>query len=276
MDLVKASYPIQTEFGCHQSTADNIGSSIAVRFGLVPDPTRRYVPPAKEEIEKYRDVEYPKWISDVEQYLSILPHSLQSMHCSCRIRLLLSNIGSVPADNVVFDLTLYDGFRFTEPDWAKAYKTPSHPIIPRPPKAPEGKWKTLLQHPRQALIEAMGRRSEPLSSIASLLPTPNLPPPRERNAFYWKDGRPYTDVDTWSYECDEFRHKVDPEEFPAVIIMADEKECSKGVLKANVTARNLSTPFEKIVPITINWVDKEIFPVAKQCILCPLASAGSS
>jgi hypothetical protein len=76
-------------------------------------------------------------------------------------------------------------------------------------------------------------------------------PLRDANAFYYKRGRPMMPQDTFSLECDQWRHEDGEMTFPVDIHLKGDEDKVEGMLEFRIQARNLSKSAEKRVPVRI-------------------------
>ena len=73
-------------------------------------------------------------------------------------------------------------------------------------------------------------------------------------------------METWIFECEEFRHKVDDESFLVNIFVPPGKNLVKGALQCRVTAKNLPLPYLYTLPITISFDKKESIEIARRIL----------
>jgi hypothetical protein len=67
---------------------------------------------------------------------------------------------------------------------------------------------------------------------------------KDKNTFYWKDGRPKENIVSWRFKCEEFRHKLDSEDF--IFYLVFDEDIEKMVFQVIVSASNMSSPIKTI------------------------------
>jgi hypothetical protein len=91
---------------------------------------------------------------------------------------------------------------------------------------------------------------------AALLRGPHIPKRRDAHAFYWLKTPHRNHVERWQLECDEFRHRMEPEIFDIGLTgHVNNNQPRRGALRVTLFARNLRHPFEKVFPIRLDRVD---------------------
>ncbi len=201
-----------------------------------------YRPPSKEEIRKYTETLYPGWVEEVRKKLIEIPTYLNEMN-ALDVILSLENKGNVPAEAVLLRIDISKNLELHLPSNSNDASDENCWKLPIPPKAPRGSY--LNFHGSLGKV-----RWDSVENIAPFLSPKNHT--RDRNAFYWKNGRPSVITDYWEMECEEFRHKMGPENISLRIIVAKNKP-GGGALKCTVSARNLPVPETLSIPIKITY-----------------------
>ncbi len=256
VEEIKARSPLKTNFDDQKEKAaspiDNIFKShTASVMGLI----REYKAPTEEEIKFYTETEYPIWLEGVETKLKKIPKQLSLSHKYIDIRFELVNNGAVPAENLVVEFESVGGFVFMQTEQKEDILGKTNHEIPKPPSPPEGKWITK----RSPIMDMLNGPGSSLSAIRSVdTHFPELHDlhihnkNRDRHRFYWKQGKQKVFSNKWIFECEEFRHKVEREVFELTIYVPSE-EITNGGINCLVTAKNLPVPYEKFIPISVNY-----------------------
>lgn len=106
-----------------------------------------------------------------------------------------------------------------------------------------------------ARIEAALPRSPP-ESLDFLPPQP--PPPRDRHEFYWKDEKPREPISRWRFECEEFRHHGEHEDFQVHLLVPSDYSRESGALRFRVTAENAPERLEVTQRYSISYEQADI------------------
>ncbi|MFQ5962657.1 MAG: PIN domain-containing protein [Candidatus Scalinduaceae bacterium] len=261
LNEVKRRYPMKTHFSDKppESIVNQLTGLAAVHsvFGY----KRKFIPPTAEKIEKYQNEEYPAWIEKVRKYLLSLPEKFEESTRSLSFSIKVNNNGNVPAENTIVEFKAFGGifFKPSSNDDESNEKNDAL-IFPSPPKPPEGRWIT-QRSPIFDTMEAFraftkGHISPVYGPILKDIPL--IPKERDRNAFYWKNGKPRTPVRSWIFECEEFRHKIETESFDlTVLIPLSEKDILRGTVECSVSAKNLPKPINFYINLDITYVEGE-------------------
>lgn len=268
-ELVTAAqvkYPIVTEFGNTEippRPSPPPGQEAILRL---LGAQHQFVHPNEQEITKYLKEDYPKWKEKVEEFFRLLPSRLETPHRCFGLSLVLANTGTTPAENVIVEVKALGGFLLKPPTNKGNKKEDSKKAgcFPSPPSAPKGHWVQVESSYSSILksLDLMGKANW----ASPHLPNLNSPPERDRHAFYWKPNRPSSYMETWIFECEEFRHKVDDESFLVNIFVPPGKNLVKGALQCRVTAKNLPLPYLYTLPITISFDKKESIEIARRIL----------
>jgi hypothetical protein len=222
-------HPLQTDFERNLTSLDR-----AIH------PLEKYYPPSEETTKRYKDL-YNKWTTDIRNMISEYADIHNKIADMIPFRLFISNIGNVPAKELFVDFAVLSGGLLVCPDFQEDLDHLERKAYPTPPKPPGGRWKSIF-HSSFSAIAATNAFSH-FSDYPPVLPKILLPEKHDRYGFYWKGGKPKENVNTWRFECDEFRHKTDPEEF--IYSLLFEQNSDKLVFCVFISASNLSNPVEK-------------------------------
>jgi hypothetical protein len=266
---VQTTHPMVTKFdepkGTPPSSEAGLGAIYQKFYGL----THRYQPPREEEIREYKEVKYPQWLEEVEKLFKSLPSRIEFLDRQIELSISISNKGNAPAENVVMELTALGGF-VLDAFFHRSNKDDrqSSSEFPVPPLPPKGKW--IRNHdPYASLIGSFQRIDQfikPLHDLPGPFFLPEKTKSRDKNAFYWKHGKPSKYEESWTLECEEFRHLMGPEIFKIIIFVPPKEKIESGALKCRVTAKNLPTPVEYTLPIKITYVQKDVINEAQSIL----------
>lgn len=237
METIKTKFPLTTDFNYKPNT---VPKSIAISDVL------KFLQPKKEQIGKYTNEDYPKWLEEISRLLTDLNTRLDLKFRNIRFFISISNLGNVPAENLIVDFILYKGLLIPPPsEFLDEKETPQNISLafPNPPAAPKGAWST------------RGISTFPFSQFQSprLFSPPFIKLNQEHNkyAFYWKPNRPITKTNKWRLECEEFRHQIQAKRFEVSVHFPPEFIDIKTALEIIVTAKNLPKPEKCVLPIEI-------------------------
>lgn len=221
-------------------------------------PQKKYIPPSEQEIEKYLKEDCPKWTLSLKKYIKNIPVFYEDKSRKIPVAFSLENYGNVPADNALIEFKAHGGILFLRKD-EDDEKTEQEVItsFPMPPTPPIGKREMI----HNSFLDSLG-------SLASLNRLSAFPfedrflsknvdlfreKEKDRNSFYYKTGKYGPPADSIIFQCEEFRHKIDPEIFhlhivvpPSVISGSD--QC----VSATFSSKNLHEPVKHLIKIHIS------------------------
>ena len=233
-----------------------------------------YTPAPTDAITKYTQQDYPQWAKDCENVLSNLHNALRSQDGQPSFTFSVSNEGSRPGNDAIVLISALGNFKICPPayvdkDLEEEPKPPKELALPRPPRPPKGRWKSVVPQlgDLNNTLLGIGALAElwniPIKGLNFDLPylrtIPTTPYRRDPNGFYYKPGRPAEPQESFTLECEQWRHQSGPEPFAAELFFDDDTESIRGALRCEVHAENLSTPTEATLPVrvTINRVDTQ-------------------
>lgn len=265
--IVMDRFPMATEFG--QSAPMNS----ALKYASI-DPfnlagiQRRYKPASEEEIRKYAEESYPEWVENVKDFFKPLPSRLEAPTRDYRFSVSISNSGYSPAENVLVQFNL-SGDLFLMPIDDKEKPSEANPLeIPKPPKPPTGQWVRSMT-PFESMAEMTRALSiQTASPLDRFLPDLKhyQQPKHDKNAFYWKPHRPTKPMKEWVFECDEFRHKTEQEDFVISIRVPANYRPGNALFECRVSARNLHDPVISSLPVRVSYEDQDSFAAAQRYV----------
>ena len=232
IDLLIKKYPKQTDFDI---TENGLNKGI---YKIIY-PMHSYYPPNDDEINSYNTA-YHKWEKDIyrlffnyadkqNEYAKIFPFCIT-----------LKNDGNISAEDLLLEFKILTGGQLIFPDFDDKVLTERW-VYPTPPKPPQGKWKNSIFSSMEKFA-TFNTFSHELAIPPITLRDMILPKNRDKNAFYWKDGKPEKNVSSWRFECEEFRHKLDNEYFSYYLVFDDNSD--KIVFQITVSASNMSSPIK--------------------------------
>lgn len=258
--LLKREFPLESDFGS-RSPAEKYGTTVADRvLGL----RYSYIPASDEQIAKYSEEEYPRWISECEDYLSSLHETLQNQIEHPWFTFAVVNEGNRPGHDALINLIAEGELRICAPPYQDDAEEEDNKIeigLPDPPQPPRGRWSpkstslrgfnralSVLANPRSGVNRLLYPGLEP-SSLLSSLDRDNR---RDPNAFYYKPNRPTTPKQSFSLECEQWRHGTEENHFSGQLFFDLDKQRIGGTLVCEVHAENLSSPVRIGVPAEIS------------------------
>ena len=225
---------------------------------------RKYIPPTDKEITKYQNEEYPNWIEEIKKNLSTLHEKLESPTRYASFFIKISNTGNVPAENIIVKFKALKGILFSPIQKETDADERGNVNFPSPPKPPKGHWMTRYN----SIANRVNFLKSNFDTIKghTELKIPPGPIRRDPNEFYWKNGRPKEPVTYWAFECEEFRHKSDPEPFDIGVLIPPDNDIGNGVIECSISARNLRDPLKYYFHLSITHTKGDTFSEAMNLI----------
>jgi hypothetical protein len=277
MDQVKERFPIASDFGLREPTERPV-SGLVGGFQIMKEV---FTPATEDEIAAYREVSYPKWIEGCERTLRDLHKIIESGEDVPAIWFAVVNEGNRPARGALITVEAKGDFAVLSTEAEEDEKdgeneengTDNEPLELRsPPRPPVGIWRPnpimSALDSISAIQRAVGAYAHPqlpnfASRIASL---PHYNPRRDPNRLYWKPHRPLEPTLTFSLECEQWRHGVEPELFGVEIHFKKERDSLAGALECRIHAENLTDPAVMLVPIRIRILQKGVYDTAEALV----------
>ncbi len=224
------------------------------------------VPPSRGDIDEYNR-HLVDWRRDCQAKLSGLHLALQQ---SSRpfLRFAIANEGTRPGSGTLVDISGKGGFRVypqSEDDQE------GNLLLPRPPLRPRGRQKSSLI----GFNEGISR--SPILTPRSADIVPPTTHRRDPNGFYYKPTRPTGPVESYSLECEQWRHGTGDHFFDVEICVDGRGDEVSGAIACVVHAENLTTPCKKLVQVNIKVKRENSKDYASALVLNllqPQASAG--
>jgi hypothetical protein len=246
---LKDLWPICEDFGPleEKKPSEFTSSTQALRFALSP----YFVPASQRDIARYRDRDYPEWLSDCLGIFSQLHAALQQQAARPTLRFPAANVGTRPGTDALVDIAAKGNFKVSPP-WAEIANRPLAAKRPRsrlssPPQPPQGRRETF-----QSMFVGRGGMT-PWSgpSIRPDLLLDSMEYRRDPNRFYYKPERPESPVSSFSLECQQWRHGTDDEYFDIELWFGSADKTVTGIVECVIHAENLSAPIKKVVRINV-------------------------
>ena len=271
MQRLKARFPLATDFGSREPAERPAPPTVANRLFS----TRQvFTPATDEEIEKYRDEDYPRWLERCEETLRAHHRTLQAETPVLGFAFLAENSGTRPAADALVTIEARGGFEIRPPPFDdtdedregedKASGSLESGALPPPPVAPRGRWKnTVGGQPGDVLrtFSLIGRSMQDLSGIANpdphiltrplAIPSFDPPDPRDPNAFHYKPRRPAEPQASFALECAQWRHDNEAATFFGEIHVPTDRDAAEGLLVCRIQAANLSKSVSCRIPVRI-------------------------
>ena len=265
MRTIRNRFPMKTEFSSEQPKEQKPTSLLTWTAAL----KGTYTPPTDEEVRRYQDEEYPRWLRTCESFLSDLHSTLQAQQASPYFELGASNVGSRPAQDVLVRFIAQGDFQiYVEPfhDLEPGGQQDAPTELPKPPVTPAGRWMGPFGN-----LGSLGNRmadfrhsiTTPLPRERPILTAPLIPQPHDPNGFYFKPKRPTDPTDLFSLECEQWRHKTGAEIFDGMICFDLNKDQIDGEIVCEIHAANLSAPLRSVVRVRIRTNKLSTEPVGR-------------
>lgn len=269
LNIAKTKYPLVKDFPSAE-TEQKHDERPATVSGLYPLGIKQhYEAPKEEEITKYIDKDYPAWLEELRNSFRELASKLENPGRQVDISVAISNHGTVPAENVVVEFQVLGNLLLKQPSDTDEERSASLITLPSPPKPPMGRWvrqKSAMESLLETYKWADSFSRPEYNSLLRDIHLSRMPQPRDKHAFYWKSQKPFQPMSSWSFECSEFRHQVEPEEFDIILCVPPGADAESGALQCRVTARNLPRPLNFLLPVRISYEEHNTFKEAQQLL----------
>lgn len=258
-------WPLKTNFDEEVTPNNPYGRMATSNLGLrALGYTTKYEKPSEKEISQYIDTSYPKWIEDQKSFYKNLHSKVGFEERHLTIVYELVNNGTVPAENLVIEFSAFGGLLITSTECRDKLLTKINIELPSAPMAPKGRWvEKKLAFSHLDHLNALGT-ARLKGFVNPIYPIPNIQ--RDINSFYWKEGKKESYSKKISYECQEFRHQVEPEMFELVVFVPSKEKVTKGGISCLVTAKNIPNPVKITFPISVNYIPASTLDVARQLL----------
>ena len=257
MDFLTNRLPMRTNFSAGV-LAEEEGSITAGEWL-----DRRFAtsPPKNEDIAKYRDQDYPRWVKKCRQMLLDVHSEFQRETGQPAFEIVVKNDGTRPGNDSLVNIQAAGNFKICPPPYTGAVEEGPKvelalPHPPRPPKGPQAPdvHNSIAGLSRIAVsTNLLQRTMNPVETEIFQLPPllSTLDQRKDPNQFFYKPNRPSEPGESFTIECEQWRHGMAPEFFVGEIFFdANQKEI-RGALRCEVHAENLSSPAKAQFPVSI-------------------------
>ena len=286
MQRLKARFPLATDFGSREPAERPAPPSVANRFFQ----TRQvFTPATDDEIEKYRDQDYPRWLERCEETLRAHHRTLQAETPVLEFAFLAENSGTRPAADALVTIEARGGFEIRPPPFDDTDEDREGEeevsgglesgALPPPPVAPRGRWTNTVGGQPGALLRGLDRAGRTLQDISVTaypdldilsrpLAHPSLirPDSRDPNAFYYKPSRPAEPQASFALECAQWRHDNEAAPIFGEIHVPTDQDAVEGLLVCHIQAANLSKSVSCRIPVRIAIAHVSAFDSARDMV----------
>ena len=134
--------------------------------------------------------------------------------------------------------------------------------LPPPPRVPRGR--------RNSLSTFLSQLATPVHfnpfPIAPTSLSPIVSQERDPNAFYYKPTPPSSPKESFSLECQQWRHETTDEYFAVDLFVENCPTEATGAVECVVHAENLSTPTKKLIKVNIRLTRASTFDYARALV----------
>ena len=286
MQRLKDGFPLETDFGPREAaerTAKQTG------FNILLGKKEVYTPATEEEIAKYQDEAFPKWLIDCEQMLRNHNRTLQRKIPVLEFSFLAMNRGNRPATDALITLEARGNFQIKPPlaDYqddeqdgeSDDVDNGQSTVLPRPPVAPVGHWRrpigsylrdtlrgldafTRLPHSPSVLAYGTDHMLKyPWYALHSVNHRLVTPIPSITNPASQRIRRPHSLSNATSG-----RHDDVEERFLCEIHVPTDQDNAEGEVGCRIQAANLSKPVSKHMPVRIEITHVSAFESAQKMV----------
>lgn len=265
INRLKIHFPMESDFDREKNVLEKriIGSA----YRNILHAGKVYHSAPEDKIQKYKQEEYPEWIEGCKTILANLDNNLNKNTFGLEFCFDVRNIGTYPGKDVLVNIIAKGDLLIMPEENTESGNTDIElPILPSPPKPPQGKWtvqatqmlgSTILMKTLQDRVSMnMGLKALEINTIPPIYPIRHTDNNRDANQFYWKPIKPFEPARILTYKCDQWRHGGEPEYFRGIVYCKDNDENVSGAIELNIHAENLVEVVEKIIGVEIK-VDKE-------------------
>jgi hypothetical protein len=250
IDRATEKHPLKTDF------TEELKQKPQISLGQLIN--EKYIPPDQTKIDKYKNEEYPKWKNDLKEFFNDHCKTYNQAERFVPCGLTVENIGSRPVDNLIIEISVFNDAVLYQSDIADLVSSRTYPPFPRPPEPPKGFWKQtspLWNNENLAKIIKIDSYANTPLGIPHI---ENLTRVRDKYAFYWLNKPESTDK-IWKFECNEFRHKIEPELFSLNLGINGNLDEGKVNIKVKISGSNLSEPFEVVYKLKFTIKKKNAY-----------------
>ena len=260
-DIIRSltdQFPLVTDHGSHES----VERQITLTTGAVLNVRETYTPPSERQIAEYTKTEYPAWIERCECILRQLHVSLEERSDPIFFLFSSKNEGSRPGKDALVTMMAQGNFLIRPPQIRSDEKEDEtqgdsdHDLsFPSPPKPPKGK---PAKHSSLRALDELNKMYSRIRPIGMSVQSWELPEisslrsrgwKRDPNQFYYKPDRSSEPSESFSLECEQWRHGLDTELFEGELCFDRNAEEIHGALECRIHAENLTIPAKKLIRV---------------------------
>ena len=232
VDLLVKKHPQKSDFPSEEDKF--IETALVYSFF-----SQSHYPPSENEINEYNTL-YEKWRKDINALFSSYATEKNKHSHIIPFEITLKNSGNTPAMDFLLDFDVLSGGQLVIPDFDDGVLK-KRLAYPTPPKPPSGRWVNPALSAIEKYASILPRFANPDFDVLPVtLPSFSTPFARDKTTFYWKDGKPKKNSSSWKFECSEFRHKLNDEQFPYYLVL--DENCNRLVFQIRASASNMSSP----------------------------------
>lgn len=246
-DYIRQLYPLKS---------GSLGGGI-VKKDLLSGVFGQFIPPTAEEISKYEE-RYKQWLVNYREWLTDVYDVICEREALYSVEFSLSNSGGAPVEYLHLEISTHGNIEMAPLSYTEEEEELALPEPLYPPSPSKGRPVWSLD---QGLAGIQPSLVQPLSSPFSPIDYSFLrkPSSRDRNAFYWKGGKPDEFRTKWVFECEQFMHKAGSEDF--LILVRGGDSGFRGAISVMITGANLPEPCKLMIPIRITPVTMNPYPL---------------
>jgi hypothetical protein len=230
-----------------------------------------YEPATKEEIQHYKNKQYPDWLASVRKALDSLHASLKARTPWPAITAVVDNAGTRPATETLVGIRARGKLRLLNDELSDRVRddqerdgesSSNSTALPLPPELPRGKVKTvnLLAGLHNFGADPFAPTVMPITNLAGF----TRPKPRDSDAFYWRTGKNDW-VQLMELGCASWRHGQGDVTFP-LRVRGDDANEVEGVIELSVQAHNVSDPLLARLPVRIVFEERPTIDEARALV----------
>ena len=264
VQTLKQRFPMVSDFGEQRTTRLPSSTVLSSMYN--------YVPPSDEEIQNYRDKQYPSWIEECEGVFSRLRQTLQQRETPPRLYLTCQNEGNRPAEQALLNIQAMGHIHVFPVDSNRQHHDEEDEdteiTLPQPPRPPRGQRIlhssfSAFKFPNFSFPDVsmpLYRRTPILPDVSILYESYN------GSDFVYTSGRPSKPVAHISLECKLWRHAAGHQQFCLEVFPVQRSGLVKGALECEIHATNLTRPARKRIPVSITVHSADTKPYADELI----------
>ena len=241
LETLKNEFPLATDFGPRDAAqAQSMDPLRRLSLGMT-----YFMPASEDDIDEYTNAAYPKWVERCREKFQGLHVSLEELLDPICFWFSIANAGSRPGKDVLVTITARGNFLIQPPRDEEARVAPQESLVlPSPPEIPRGRWQDFLREPAQLLGGLPA-----LPSLDALRALDREDHRRDPNGFYYKPVRPEGPGESFSIECEQWRHGLGATIFGGELFVHHTEGDIRGVIECVVHAENLSGPIREVVRV---------------------------